>query len=174
MKKFNLLKHLALLLVALAFAFNASADADYCLNKYMIGVWEFGDRMPVAEFKLEYGATVTFNEGQIIITNDVADIIFDRNLDEVWKLTYRNYVDPNPSSIQSIVDDVNNMKYDGNAILFPALKAGSNVAVFATNGMVLINKNITTDGEYSLPLSDLSQGVYIVNVNGKTFKIVKK
>lgn len=172
MKKFNLLKHLALLLVALSFAFNASADD--CLNKYMIGVWEFGDRMPVAEFRLEYGATVTFNEGQIIITNDVADIIFERNLDEVWKLTYRNFVDPNPSSIQSIVDDVDGMKYDGNVVMFPSLKAGSNIAVFAANGMVLINKSITTDGEYSLPLTGLSQGVYIVNVNGKTFKIVKK
>ena len=172
MKKFNLLKHLALVLVALSFAFNANADD--CLNKYMIGVWEFGDRMPVAEFELQYGATVTFDEGQITITNDVADIIFERNLDEVWKLTYRNFVDPNPSSIQSIVDNANDMKFDGNVVLFPALKAGSNIAVYAANGMVLINKNITADGEYSLPLTGLSQGVYIVNVNGKTFKIVKK
>ena len=40
--------------------------------------------------------------------------------------------------------------------------------------MLVINKSINTDGEYALPLSSLSQGVYVVNVNGKTFKIVKK
>jgi len=173
MKKFYLLKpswqHLLFLILGLSIGINTSAQD--CMSMYNLVVWEKGETEPLNEFKLEYGATVTFNEGQIIITNDVADIILDNNLDEIWKLTYKRQDD---TGIQNIFDNSDSMKFNGSAIIFPSLKAGSNVSVFAANGILLMSKTIATTGEYAFPLSNLNQGIYIVNVNGKTYKISKK
>jgi hypothetical protein len=179
MKKFSLLKYLMLLLVGMSFTLSASAEDYGCLDKWLINVWDYngtGDD-PLVQFRLtpkhktNYFKSITFNEGQIIITDQMADVVFESDLSSIWKLTYSRRDD---SGIQDIVEDVDGMNYQDNAIIFPALKAGSTIAVYAVNGMLVINKSINTDGEYTLPLSSLSQGVYVVNVNGKTFKIVKK
>jgi len=39
---------------------------------------------------------------------------------------------------------------------------------------LVFTKTVSTNGEYAFPLSNLSQGVYVVNVNGVTYKILKK
>jgi hypothetical protein len=76
--------------------------------------------------------------------------------------------------VNNIMADNNAMLFNGDAIVFPALEAGSNIAVYAANGALVINKTVSSAGEYAFPISSLSQGVYMVNVNGKTYKIVKK
>jgi hypothetical protein len=89
----------------------------------------------------------------------------------MWKFTYEW---GEGSGINNIAADNTSMKFDGSAIVFPALEAGSRIMVYASNGSLVMNKTVSEAGEYAFPLSSLSQGVYMVNVNGKTYKIVKK
>ena len=64
--------------------------------------------------------------------------------------------------------------FDGNTLLFPALRANSTVSLYSLNGTLIFNKTVRTAGEYSFPLSGLNAGVYVVTVNGLTYKIVKR
>ena len=162
MKKF-LLPKVLLLLLGIAFALGANAQSNYKLV-----VWEKGGAV-VGNYELTYTPNVTFTETEMIITTSLADVYY-YGLPNMWKLTYESV----PTSVNNIMADNNAMLFNGDAIVFPALEAGSNIAVYAANGALVINKTVSSAGEYAFPISSLSQGVYMVNVNGKTYKIVKK
>ena len=165
MKKFDLLKYLMLLLVGMAFALNASAAR----GQWVLQLWD-RDGAKVGQYALTMSPTVTFTEDQVVVTNDVADVYYHA-LPTMWKFTY--FFDPG-SGIKDITAENNAMTFDGNVIIFPALKAGANIMVYGTNGSLVMSKTVATDGEYAFPLSDLTKGVYLVNENGQTYKIVKK
>ena len=76
----------------------------------------------------------------------------------------------NTESVSSMTSTLKKMVQ----IVFRNLKAGSNISIYAVNGIQMMNETIANDGEYTFQLSNLTQGVYVVNVNGKTYKIVKK
>lgn len=158
-----------LLLMGISFASSAATLSDGN-PKYKLLVWDNNGLS--TSFELEYGATITFSEGQMVITNDVADVIpFD--MDNTWKLTYEP-VDGPGSGLESLSADYNSVVFNGEDIIFRNLKSGSNVSVYSVNGILIMNKTIAYDGDFSFGLSNQSQGVYIVSVNGKTYKIVKK
>lgn len=162
MKNFRLPKVL-LLLLGMTFALCANAQSNYKLV-----VWEKGGAV-VGNYELTYTPKVTFTETEMIITTSLADVYY-YGLPNMWKLTYESV----PTSVNNILADNNAMQFTGDAIVFPVLEAGSNIAVYAANGALVINKTVSSAGEYAFPISNLSQGVYMVNVNGKTYKIVKK
>ena len=168
MKKFSLPKlrwqHLLLSMLGLTFAVNVSAADN---NTYSLVLWDHSGAI-VGSYELAYSPNVTFADDQVIVTTSVADVYYYA-LPEMWKFTYTSKI----SGINNILAD-NAMKFNGDAIIFPALEAGNSIAVYATNGTLVLNKTVSAAGEYCLPLSSLSQGVYMVNVNGKTYKIVKK
>lgn len=164
MKRVNLLKYLMLLVVGVAFALNANAA-----GKWVMQVWDRTGQM-CGSYELGMKPNVTFTDNQMVVTTDVADVFY-YGLPDMWKLTYKWN---EGTGLNNITADNTLMKYDGSAIVFPALEAGSNVSVYAANGSLVMNKIVGTAGEYCFPLSSLSQGVYMVNVNGKTYKIVKK
>ena len=158
-----------LLLMGITFATNAATISDDNV-KYKLLLWDMDGQK--IEFMLDYGVTITFDDDQLIITNDVADIIpFD--LDNTWKLTYAA-VGGDGTGVQSLSEDLNTVQFNGQNIMFQHLKAGSKVSVYAVNGMLMMNKTIASDGELTVDLSNFSQGVYVVNVNNKTYKVVKK
>jgi Tol biopolymer transport system component len=173
MKRFVLQKprwqHLLLLLVGLTFAFNASSAEEEC--KYSLQVWNTSDDVPVGTFSFsEFQPIVTFDEGQLIVTTQFLDVyLYDLN--DVRKLTYL-YDDG--SGINDVMAEKALMKFNGTDVVFTALEKGTDIMVYAANGMLMMKKNVADAGDYTLPLSDLNQGVYLINVNGKTLKIVKK
>lgn len=162
------LRYLLLLVVCFSFAANAAAFT-VATPKYKLVLWEKSGL--TTDFLLENGVTITFSDGNLVLTNDVADIT-DFDLDGIWKWTYVDISD-HSSGIQSISSDYS-VQFGGDMIVFRNLKAGSNISLYAVNGILLMNKTIANDGDYTFQLSNLSQGVYVVNVNGKTYKIVKK
>jgi len=145
-----------------------STASIYAADNYLV-LWEKEGAM-VGTYDLTYNPKVTFTETEVIVSNDLADVFY-YSLPEMWKFTYQ--VDDG-SGINNILADGNTMSFRGDAIVFPALEAGSNIRVYAVNGILVLDKTIANAGEYAFPLSSLSQGVYMVIVNGKTYKIVKK
>ena len=158
------LLQLLLLLVGLASGFSTSASTP----NWVLKIWD-RDEINVASIALGAEPIVTFEDNLVTVTNNIGDQLFF-NLPDLWKFTYDHL-----TSINDIAaNDVTAMQCDGNSIVFNNLKAGANISVYAVNGTQVMNKKVATDGEYAVSLSNLSQGVYLVNVNGVTFKIMKK
>lgn len=79
-------------------------------------------------------------------------------------------------SISGIADSQTNkaFSFQKEALVFPDLAANSTVCVYSLNGSLVFKKTVVTAGDYVLSTSDLKAGVYLVSVNGLTYKIVKR
>jgi len=165
MSKFNFSKprwqHLLVLLLGMAFAMSAHADS------YKLVLWQNNGNQ-IGSFNLKHNPKVTFSGSEVIVTTASADVYY-YGLTDMWKFTYEK-----TTGINNILVDDNSVKINDDAIVFSALKRGSQITVYAVNGMLLMSKTVAEAGEYAFPISSLSQGVYMVNVDGETFKIVKK
>ena len=162
MKRLNVLKFMMLLLVGTSVALSASADGTTWLKLYN------RNGTKVGYFSVSDNPKVTFTSDKVIVTTNSADVHY-YSLPNMWKFTYDT-----GTGINDINVDKNAMQFDGSVIIFPSLEVGTDIAVYNTNGTLVMSKKATKAGDYSFPLSDLSHGVYMVKVNGKTYKIVKK
>lgn len=112
---------------------------------------------------------VTFSETALVITAKGVEVNY--SLENMARFTYES--DEN-SAIRNIKTDEVSFKLDGESLLFLSLGANSKVSIHSLNGTLIFNKTVQMAGEYSFPLSNLNAGVYIVTVNGLTYKIVKR
>lgn len=74
------------------------------------------------------------------------------------------------SGISNVVNDAGEFNFSGNALHISGLADGSIVAVFDVSGHC-VSREVANNGKYELHLGSLSAGVYIVNVNGVSYKI---
>ena len=157
----KLMKKLFLILFLLCFGFSIQAEMN-------LVIWK-KDGSKVA-FALTEKPKVTFNENSLMINSTNVSVSYD--LDDMAKFTY---VDSDEEGIRNIENDKeSSFKYDGEMLLFPSLKAGSKVAIHNLGGSLVFSRTIETAGNYSFPLKHLDKGVYLVTVDGLTFKIVKR
>ncbi|MCH4156755.1 MAG: T9SS type A sorting domain-containing protein [Muribaculaceae bacterium] len=106
---------------------------------------------------------VTFSGTNLNIATTATTLQLDRA-----KVQRFNYV--NDGGVKGVSAD-NKSTYikRGDLLIFQDLKSGSKVSVFGVDGRML--KDATASGNYEMSLSELSSGVYIVDVNGTTTKI---
>jgi hypothetical protein len=76
---------------------------------------------------------------------------------------------PSANSITS-VDGKSQCVWDGARLQIDA-QVGASVAVYSVNGASVMHTRLT---DTTVDLQGLSRGVYIVNVDGQVFKIIKK
>ena len=123
--------------------------------------------------KVAYALTekpkITFTETDLVITAEGVDVNYP--LENMSRFTYEANDD---TAIRDLKTDDVSFKLDGESLLFLDLSPNSTVSLNALNGNVIISKTVQTAGEYAFPLSNLNAGVYLVTVNGLTYKIVKK
>lgn len=112
---------------------------------------------------------VTFTETNLVITID--DIEVNYSLENMIRFTYEYTKE---TAVRDLQDNEVSFKLDGNSLLFPDLDANSTIALYALNGTLIFKKTIPASGKYSFPLTNLNTGVYVVEVNGLTYKIIKK
>lgn len=152
----------SLLIYLLTIAFNLPLMAD---DMRQLVVWA-KDGTKVA-FALEEKPQITFTETELVITTNKQN---HYALENVAKFTYEQI----PDGIKNLLADDAAFILDGESLLFPALKAGSTVSLTSLNGKTVFKKTVKNDGEYAFPLANLNDGVYIISVNGLTYKIVKR
>lgn len=111
---------------------------------------------------------LTFTESELVVKTDSIEVTYA--LEQMLRFTYES------GSVTGIIDlkTDNLFSLINEALVFPALSANSTVSVYSLNGSLVFKKTIRTTGEYAFPLSGLNTGVYLVNVNGVTYKIMKK
>ena len=153
------------LLLVLLSCFSLSAMADE--PKVQLVVWaKDGTRVAYA---LAEKPKITFTETDLVITDNGVEVNY--TLESMARFTYE---DNTSMAITNLQTDESTFKLDGESLLFPALKANSTVSVYYLNGTLVFKKTVRQNGEYAFPLSNLESGVYMVNVNGLTYKIVKR
>lgn len=112
---------------------------------------------------------VTFTETDLVIIANGVEVNYA--LENMARLTYEK----NTSSvITNLQTNEPTFMLDGESLLFPVLKANSTVSIYSANGTLVFKQTVHKTGEYSFPISNLKTGVYMVNVNGITYKIVKR
>ena len=112
---------------------------------------------------------VTFSETDLILKTQ--DLEVNYPFDKVARLIYEY------EGLDDKVDlltDGQAMINKGDYLLFPELKSGDSVIIYSSNGMLVADKKIGTDGEYVFSLNEMPIGIYMVKVNDVTYKIVKK
>ena len=112
---------------------------------------------------------ITFTETDMIITAEAVDVNYP--LDNMLRFTYEANDD---TAIRDLKTDKVSFKLDGESLLFMDLSPNSTVSLHTLNGESVFSKTVQTAGEYSFPLSNLTTGVYLVTVDGLTYKIVKR
>lgn len=121
-------------------------------------------------FALTEKPKVTFNENSLMINTTTVSVSYD--LADMAKFTYE---DPGEEGIRNIENDKeSSFKFDGEMLLFPSLKAGSKVSIHNLGGVLVFARTIEVAGDYSFPISHLDKGVYVVSVDGLTYRIVKR
>jgi len=142
-----------------------SATADK--PKTQLVVWA-KDGTKVA-YALAEKPKITFTETDLVITTNGIEVNYA--LERMARFTYE---DGEETAIRDLKTGEVSFKQDGESLLFPNLKANSTISVLSLNGMLVFQKTVHRNGEYALPLSNLNAGVYLVNVNGLTYKIIKR
>ena len=158
-----------LLLMCLTFGLEASsAESD---SKWSLELWYIDNDVPMGTFSFsDFEPKITFSEDELIVTTKYLDVFF-YDLSEIRKITYKK---ENGTGVRDVIADNAKVKFIGDVIIFASLNEGDNISVFATNGVQVLNKYVSSNGALTLPLSDLNQGLYVIRVNNKSFKVVKK
>lgn len=112
---------------------------------------------------------VTFTETDLVITTKGIEVSY--SLENMARFTYE---DETVTAITNLQTDKSLVILEGESLLFPALKANSTVSVYSLNGTLVFKKTVQAAGDYSFPISNLNTGVYLVSVNGLTYKLAKR
>lgn len=112
---------------------------------------------------------VTFTETDLVITSNGIEVNYV--LENMARFTYEK---SSSTRITNLENGETSFKLDGELLLFPSLKANSTIAIYSTNGTLVFKQIVRQNGDYSFSILHLNTGVYIVNVNGLTYKIIKR
>lgn len=107
--------------------------------------------------------TIKFIDDKLVITTQDATAEFDRQ--EIMQLNY-NVV----AGIENVNIDNISVVNNGEALIFSNLLDNSHIMVFDLSGR-LLKSDRSLGSSFVLPFSGLSNGIYIVNVNGVSTKI---
>lgn len=136
---------------------------------YSVVLWGANGEV-IASYTSSMKPKVTFTESSLTVSSKNSEFeYFD--LLNFSKITYQD--DTNVGISEIHVND-SNFKMDGDVLTFPELKRNSTISVFTLNGTCLRQESNKERNSYKLDISSMRSGVYLVKVNGVTFKIYKK
>ena len=110
---------------------------------------------------------IKFENDKVIITSSVLNMEYEA--DEVLRFTYKG----EGTAISPIHEEASVSQEDGR-LVFHGITSAEQVSVYSANGTIIHVSLLNNGGNYSLSLSSIPKGVYILNVNGKTSKFTKK
>lgn len=122
------------------------------------------------EISLHKKPRVTFSPDKVLIKG--SGVNFEYPSKDIIKFTYKK---------EDIVNEIDapmnqaNFTRDEERIVFNGIKSSDEVVLYKLNGShVPVHLTHTINGDITFSLSDIPFGVYILNVNGSTYKIVKR
>lgn len=153
--------------VCLWFATVATAiAADYVVVNDLV-VWTRDGAKTV--FELMEEPRVVFEEGGLVLRANGTEARFA--LTDLVRWTYQQRT---ISGISEVDADRTHPFMDGQQLVVSQLKEGTTLRIYAADGRQVMEKVMTRDGACRIPLNRLQTGVYVVQVNTLTYKILKK
>lgn len=110
---------------------------------------------------------LNFTESELIARGGDVDVTLPKA--DVVKFVHS--FDP-MAGVDKITADDKNYQFTGDALLFSGLADGTVITIHTPAGVTVAN--YTANGDCTIPMGDLANGIYLVTVNGKSFKISKK
>jgi len=115
---------------------------------------------------LEKGMKTEFGIVNVVFISPSGDNV------EIAKDNFVSMSFADPSGINGVVSDNPAPEYIDGQLSFNGLPAGSRVDVFDAAGRTVRHAEVS--GDYTLSLSGLTPGIYIVTVNGINYKVSVK
>lgn len=112
---------------------------------------------------------VTFTETDLVIHSNGIEMNYP--LTSMARFTFEKGQNTGVRNINSIESHIS---FDGNLLCFHNLSMNSNVSLYSYNGNLIFKDRIPNGKDYTLPLSNLDAGIYIVTINGMSYKFAKK
>ena len=120
-------------------------------------------------YALSEKPNISFSSTDLIVTTGKIQIKY--LLDNFSKITYDL---PNSSVATISRPDESPFDISGNTLIFPGLKPGSSIAAYDISGKLILKQDIGEVCDYAVSIDSWGVGVYLVNVNGLTYKLMKK
>lgn len=136
------------------------------IEKYLI-VWSI-DGTSVA-YSLNEKPTLRFTPTDLIINTKDTEIRY--SLSDMARFTYGTV---DNTGISNVENEQKEILIGESCLIFPTLKANSVISIFRIDGTLLFNKKIVHSGEYAYSMVSLTKGIYIVTVNGVSYKIYRR
>ena len=110
---------------------------------------------------------VSFENDKVLVTSPVLNLEYAK--EDVLMFTYKG------GSLTAIQTPGTDAGYtiDNGQLVFHGIRQGDKVAVYNAAGIGLHVSLSRHGDDVSLPLSSIPPGVYVISVNGRTFKITK-
>ncbi len=122
-----------------------------------------------ASYALMENPQVTFTETSFVVTFHGEKTSYP--LTDIVRITYENV---QGTGISELWCSELPFVVSGNFLFFSTLQAGSMVTVYTAGGVLVQQEFIVQDGSYAFPLSSITSGVYMVSINGVTYKLLKR
>ena len=156
----NYLKRILLVFLSLVISIPTMADNQ------VLQVWKTDGQ--VLTIKLDEQPVTKYVDGNLVITTTLTSITYP--LEQVRKYTYTSQTDGfvSPKTIGVT------FSADGEALTFNNLKPQTDIAVYNATGQLLLKQASSESGSATISCSHMPVGVYVVKVNGATYKISKR
>lgn len=122
----------------------------------------------VMTIKLSENPSTRYVDGNLVIQSSNANISFP--LEQVKKYTYS----ANPAAISSPEVLGCEFSLDGETLTFTGLKRGTEITVYSLSGQLLRQQTTGSEAVTVVSVSSFPTGVYLVKINGVTYKITKR
>lgn len=110
---------------------------------------------------------VLFKDNKVFVTSSVASLEYDEK--DIVRFTYKGKSTGITSpSIES------NYSQENGQIVFHDIKSTDKIALYKTNGIRVPVRLVIHGNSATLPLSSIPSGIYLLFVNGRTSKFMKK
>ena len=117
-------------------------------------------------YALKEQPVLSFMDSALLIRTAQMEINYP--LDQMAKFTYETREE---MAVRDINTDQTMFVLNEESLLFLNLKPNNHVGLYTISGQTVFSRTISSYGEYAFPLSQLTRGVYLVQVNGLTYKI---
>lgn len=159
MKKFTFV----FALVCLALVSSSSAAAKY----HSVIIHHSGMATPTTAINLSDNPVIRFNDLEMTVSCDNSETVIIIPKDQVERFEHST-----EAGIADVGTDSGAPVIANGSISFSDLPAGSRVEVYDLAGRLCLTQ--TAEGSYTLDLTTLGSGVFLVKVNSLTFKIATK
>ena len=139
---------------------------EYAQSQQLVVWMKSGEKV---YYDLEEQPKTTFSGSNVVITTNTIEVAYP--LEQVLRYTYENLA----SDIETLLTDKEvYVSRQGDVITFQNLHSAQPIQLFSADGKLLKTYDVNHHPSASISLSAYPTGLYIVNVNGVTYKMMKR